>query len=304
MFLTIDSLKSISAFMVLEAIISPKTSRKNPWIIAALSFLFVTIGILASDFLGIEKSIMAITLTAIPAVPFLWRLFDFEEEETEQNIVLGSRTIARHLPIILVMSMFFIGLIAGFVFWNIALPSDKSEQLFEVQLNELRNIGAVSGRAISVNEPNNLSAQAVSFNDERFTSTFEMLFFHNLGVLLIILLFSLLYGAGAVLVFVWNASIIGTFIATYAKKAAVGAAGSLLSGVGISTLSLVPHGSFELLAYLIASLGGGILSSAITREAHKTNSFMLVMHDALKLTAVAIIFLAIGAFIEAGAIVG
>ncbi len=297
--------------MVLEAIISPKTSRKNPWIIAVLGFVFVTIGILASDFLGIEKSIMAITLTSIPAVPFLWRLFDFEEEETEQNIVLGSRTIARHLPIILVMSMFFIGLIGGFVFWNLALSTEQSNQIFEVQLNELRNIGAVSARAISINEPSEaanfnepLSGRAVAFNDDRFTSTFEMLFFHNLGVLLIIILFSLLYGAGAVLVFVWNASIIGTFIATYAKNAAAGAAVSLLSSVGISALSLVPHGSFELLAYLIAALGGGILSSAITREAHKTNSFMLVMHDCLKLTAVAIILLAIGAFIEAGAIVG
>ena len=298
--------------MVLEAIISPKTSRKNPWIIAILAFVFVTIGVLASDYLGIEKSIMAITLTAIPAVPFLWRLFDFEEEETEQSIVLGSRTIARHLPIILVMSMFFIGLIGGFVFWNIALPSDKAEQLFEVQLNELRNIGAVSGKAISTNEPNEaanfnepLSGRAVfPIDNNRFTSTFEMLFFHNLGVLLIILLFSLLYGAGAVLVFVWNASIIGTFIATYAKNAAAGVGVSLISSVGVSALSLVPHGSFELLAYLIAALGGGILSSAITREAHKTNSFMLVMHDCLKLTAVAIIFLAIGAFIEAGAIVG
>ncbi len=303
--------------MVLEAIISPKTARQKPWLIAVLAFVFVTIGILASDFLGIQKSIMAITLIAIPAVPFLWRLFDFEEAETEQSVVLGSRTIARHLPIILVMSMFFIGLIAGFVFWNIALPTEKSNQIFEVQLNELNNIGAASGKAISAepggqtgsnsgrDDAGTLSGKAISsIGDQRFTDTFEMLFFHNLGVLLIILLFSLLYGAGAVLVFVWNASIIGTFIATYAKKAAVGAAGALLGGVGASALSLVPHGSFELLAYLIAALGGGILSSAVTREAHKTNSFMLVMHDALKLTAVAIIFLAIGAFIEAGAIVG
>ena len=230
----------------------------------------------------------------MPAVPFIWRLFDFEEAETEQNIVLGSRTIARHLPVILVMSMFFIGLIAGFVFWYFALPSEKTNEVFEVQLKELKTIGASSsGRAV------------FAISDQRFSDTFEMLFFHNLGVLLIILLFSLLYGAGAVFVFTWNASIIATFIGNYARTMASGASlTGLIAGIGTSALSLVPHGSFELLAYLIAALGGGILSSAITREIHKTNSFMLVMHDALKLTAVAVIFLAIGAFIEAGAIVG
>ncbi|MFH1247245.1 MAG: hypothetical protein V1644_02590, partial [Candidatus Micrarchaeota archaeon] len=212
--------------MVLEAIITPKTARKQPWLIAILAFVFVTIGILAADFLGIEKSIIAITLIAIPAVPFIWKLFDFEEEETEQNIVLGSRTIARHLPVILVLSMFFIGLVAGFVFWFFALPTEKTNQIFEVQLNELKNIGAISGKAV------------FAIGDEKFTETFEMLFFHNLGVLLIILLFSLLYGAGAILVFVWNASIIATFIATYANRVAAGAAMSILGGIGTSALSL------------------------------------------------------------------
>jgi len=278
--------------MVLESIVSPKDARKNSWKITLLAFVFVSIGILSADYLGIQKSIVAITLASIPAFPFVWRLFDFEEEETEKTIVLGSRTIARHLPVIIVLSMLFIGLIAGFVFWYFALPADKTAEIFSVQLNELKTIGVTSGKAI------------FNVNDGRFLETFEMLFFHNFGVLLIILLFSLLYSSGAVFVFVWNASIIGTFIASYAKAAESGTFISLIGGIGASALGLFPHGSFELLAYLIAALAGGILSSAITREVHKSSTFMLVIHDSIKLTAIAVICLAIGAFIEAGAIVG
>lgn len=279
--------------MVLEAIVSPKKARQSPWIIAILAFIFVSAGILAADFLGIEPSIMMITFVSVPSIPFIWRLFDYEEAETEKNVVMGSRTVARHLPVILVLSMFFIGLIAGFVFWYFALPPDKVAQMYEVQITELKGIGVFSGQA------------TYSLTNPHFLETFEMLFFHNLGVLLIIVVFSLLYGAGSVLVLVWNSAIIGVFIAQYAKMVTTGGSFySLLGNIGTGALGLVPHGSFELLAYLVAALAGGILSSSVTREGYKTNTFILVLHDTIKLSAIAIILLAIGAFIEAGAIAG
>ncbi|MFH1100284.1 MAG: stage II sporulation protein M [Candidatus Micrarchaeota archaeon] len=280
--------------MVLESIVSPKDARKNTWKIALLAFVFVSIGIIAADFLGVYTSIIALTLIAIPAVPFIWRLFESEEDEIERTVVLGSRTIARHFPTILIMSMLFIGLIAGFVFWFLVLPSDKTNTVFEVQLNELKAVGASTGQVI------------LSFNNEKFLETFEMLFFHNLGVLLIILFFSLLYGAGAVFVFVWNASIIGVFIGKYALAAAAGASdlSAIIGGIATSALGLFPHGSFELIAYLLGALAGGILSSAITRVVQKSDSFIVVMQDSIKLTAISLICLAIGAFIEAQAIAG
>ncbi len=279
--------------MVLETIISPKTARKHSWQIAILAFIFTSIGIFAANYLGIYQSIVAITLVSMPAVPFVWRLFDFEEEETEKGVVMGSRTIARHLPVIMVLSMLFIGLIAGFVFWYFALPAEASKTIFEVQNTELANIGVNTGKTI------------FAIAQDKFLDTFEMLFFHNFGVLLIILLFSILYSSGAVFVLVWNASIIGAFIGNYAKAVSQGSnVVALLGGIGTSALGLFPHGSFELLAYLTAALAGGILSSAITREVHKSNAFILVLHDSIKLTAISIILLAIGAFIEAGTIVG
>ncbi len=278
--------------MVLETIISPKTARKHSWQIAILAFIFTSIGIFAANYLGIHQSIVAITLVSMPAVPFVWRLFDFEEEETEKGVVMGSRTIARHLPVIMVLSMLFIGLIAGFVFWYFALPAEASKTIFEVQNTELANIGVSSGKAI------------FSIAQDKFLDTFEMLFFHNFGVLLIIVLFSILYSSGAVFVLVWNSSIIGAFIGNYAKAVSQGSnIFAILGGIGTSALGLFPHGSFELLAYLTAALAGGILSSAITREVHKSNSFILVLHDSIKLTAISIILLAIAAFIEAGTIV-
>ncbi len=281
--------------MVLEAIITPKEARKKPWFIALLGFVFVSIGLWAADFIGVYKSILAITLVSVPAVPFVWRLFDFEEEEVERNVVLGSRTIARHAPVMLVLAAFFIGLIAGFTFWYIMLPGDKVTGLFEVQTSELNNIKG------SVSLSGNALLATIDGNG-RFLEVFEKVFLHNLGVLAIILLFSLLYGAGAVLVFVWNASIIAAFIGNYAKTS--GANVSLITGILQGALGLLPHGSFELMAYLIAALAGGIISSAVTREAHKSSTLMLVIHDGIKLTALSILFLAIGAIIESGAIVG
>lgn len=279
--------------MVLEAIVNPRDARGNPWKIAVLAFAFVTIGLWSADFLGVYKSIIAITLIAVPAAPFLWRLFDYEEDEVEISTVLGTRTIMRHLPVIIVLVSFFVGLIAAFTFWYLALPTEKAASLFEVQNNELNNIrGGVTGLAVNTN-PEQVN---------QVLEIFEKIFLHNLGVLSIILLFSLLYGAGAVLVFVWNASIIAAFIGNYAR--ASGASVSLVTGIASGALGLLPHGSFELLAYLIAALAGGIVSSAVVHQAHKSSTMLLVLHDGAKLTAVSIILLAIGAIIESGAIVG
>ncbi|HII39503.1 TPA: hypothetical protein HA318_05905, partial [Candidatus Micrarchaeota archaeon] len=79
---------------------------------------------------------------------------------------------------------------------------------------------------------------------------------------------------------------------------------SVLAGASAGFLGLIPHGTFELLAYLVAALAGGILSSAIIRRANAERRWGSVFRDIVKLSAVAIIFLVLGAAIEASSIVG
>ncbi|MBI5228556.1 stage II sporulation protein M [Candidatus Micrarchaeota archaeon] len=277
--------------MVLESILSPESAERNPLKIALLSVIFVSVGIFSSIFIGYPNGFLLVALVAVPSVPLILNLFNYEEEGIEEGSVWGSRIAARHLPIVVVLIAYFGGLLIGFGFWYIILPDETGNSLFAVQINELKNIGGSFG---------SVGGYAVKMDS---VSAFELIFMHNLEVLAFILLFSILYGSGAVFVLIWNASVVSVFIVNMGKQFVLHEAPqfSLISGLSYGILGLIPHGTFELLAYLVGALAGGILSSAIVRKAYLRGEFATVMRDIAKLAAWAIIFLAIGAVIESQA---
>jgi len=268
--------------LVLEELIDAEAARKNPLAIIALSAAFASIAVLVVQFIdfGNSSDLLLLVFTIIPSIPFLLNLVKYGEREArEAKQFLGSTTLARHAPAIIALSAFFLGLTLAFTVWYIVLPAQESEKLFAIQKSELESVRAVS------------SQLAGAFLNAKFLNAFELIFLHNLQVLLLAVGFSLLYGAGAVFILVWNASIIGVFLGGITKTG-----GSLLASS--SALGILPHGFFELLAYSTGALAGGILSHAmVTRKINKLE-FFHVVYDAAKLTAWAILFLAVAAFIE------
>jgi len=271
--------------MVLETIISPRYARENSWSIAALGAVFVSlaVGIVHWFGLGSQSSLLMMVFVIIPSIPFLVDLIQFQEAETKRTAgkFFGSQTLARHAPMIAVMFSFFIGLTAAFTFWYAVLPESTSSLLFNTQVSELAAVrGSFSGMAVEAIESKMLVA-------------FETIFLHNLEVLLLILAFSMLYGAGAIYVLIWNASVIGVFLGNIAKSGQI--------GMGIA--GIVPHGVFELLAYTTAALAGGILSRVIVLRRLRVIEEHQTVYDVAKLAGWAIIFLALGAFIESTGVI-
>lgn len=290
--------------MVLEAMVSPKKAERNPPFIILLGFLFVTVSVwLTTAVLDLEpKSLLMIMFVVIPALPFTLALFQADEEQLEQEKVLGSRTLAKHFSTLIVLLALFLGLIIGFAFWYLALPQDQSAKLFELQLNELRGIkaigGTLGGKILAAVE--RLSGLAVS---QAFSPTFEFIFMHNLWVLFLIIAFSVVYGAGSVFVITWNASVVGVFLGNFAKQYVLHQSTySLASGVGVGILGLLPHGTFELLSYSIGALAGGVLSTALVRGNFGAR-FVEILRDIAKMIAWAVVLLAVGALIESKAII-
>src|SRR3989338_3698019 len=128
--------------MVLESLLSPESAEASPSKIMLLSFIFVSLGIWLAEFFKIQPlSIMTIVFTVIPSVPLLLKLYDFEEEKVAHGArVLGSRTLARHAQVLVVLVSYFVGLTIAFTFWYIALPQEKSAEHFPIQLDELKRI--------------------------------------------------------------------------------------------------------------------------------------------------------------------
>lgn len=67
---------------------------------------------------------------------------------------------------------------------------------------------------------------------------------------------------------------------------------------------MLPHGTFELLAYLCIAIAGGILSESLLHQKYRNPEFLVIIYDITKLASWGLLFLAAGAFIEGSALAG
>jgi uncharacterized membrane protein SpoIIM required for sporulation len=135
----------------------------------------------------------------------------------------------------------FFGIFLAFVLWSSILPFDRSVDYFSSQIKILEGVNS--------DRPEQISAKAFSPGEN-----LSIILNNNFKVLFMSLAVSLIYGAGAILVLTWNASVLGFVI------------GSGLRNYGIFNSPAVfakylLHGIPEMMAYFIAILVGGMIYS-------------------------------------------
>jgi uncharacterized membrane protein SpoIIM required for sporulation len=257
--------------MVLERLISLRTAVRNPLAMMIVGGL-VSLSCLVISFLVFNESVGVFTtfLITIAMTPFMVNLLRWEEEETEQEIAKrrDMNFLSRHKDVLMIYVAFFVGMILSLSLAYIALPSETVEQIFSDQINE---INLIRGQFLSM-------------------GLFQRIVLNNISVLLISFLFSFLFGAGAIFILSWNASVLSTAIGLATKT--IGG----VHGFPLAVLVFFPHGSLEILAYFIGAIAGGIVSAAVARSHSK--HFWDVVKDGLKLVAVAMVLLLIAGMIE------
>ena len=137
-------------------------------------------------------------------------------------------------------------------------------------------------------------------------STFSKILFNNIKVLSFAVLFAFVYGAGAIFILTWNASVIGTAIGSFIRSNLSQYAGllgfekfsSYFNVVSIGLLRYILHGIPEILAYFYGGLAGGIISVAIIKKHYKDEKFSHILFDISELLIISISFLLVAAFIE------
>lgn len=154
------------------------------------------------------------------------------------------------------------------VFSYMLLPQNVVESVFNDQVSEINAIRA------------NIA----------FLAPFQKIVVNNFGVLFLSFLFSFLFGAGAVFILAWNASVLAAAIGIAAKQFGG------VKGLPLAIAVFFPHGSLEILAYFIGGIAGGLVSTVVLRKHSK--KFWFVIQDSLQLMIVAAILLVVAGFIE------
>ncbi|MFH0837315.1 MAG: hypothetical protein V1870_04250, partial [Candidatus Aenigmatarchaeota archaeon] len=175
--------------MVLEAILNPKRAENRPWMVLLLSMLLTTLAIfLANMLFPSQASILSVAFIAMFFIPFFQRLFRFEEKKDEliaRKQMKYDNIFKRHQKAIYVYGMFFIGIIIVYTLVFTFLPGLGN--VFSLQVDWFKGYATTD-------------AQFVKY------------FFNNTQVMLIFFVLSVIFGAGAVFILSWNASVIAVYI--------------------------------------------------------------------------------------------
>jgi uncharacterized membrane protein SpoIIM required for sporulation len=260
---------------------------------SAIALLFVDWIFLRDTVLSQYSSILIITFATLFCIPFMYFLVSLEEAK-DIRIKAERALIKEHGRAVAALVYLFLGFIVAFSILYMIMPQAITAQNFKAQVEQY----------CAINMPQNFDKCLKQYgiaNTLTFTGRAAAMASGNLGhflniltnniyVLIFILVFSLAFGAGAIFILAWNASVIAAAIGLFTN--------AQLNSLHIGLMRYLVHGIPELAAYFIAALGGGILSIAIIKHDFRHEQFWCVLRDSVDLIIVAIIILIIAALIE------
>ena len=266
--------------MVLESLLNPLKAERKPWEMLFIGFLYSSIAILLSLWIFRDQaSLVMVFFTVMACVPIVYNTMKLEE--SKDLVISKERTLLKeHNKAIIFLMFLFGGMTLAFVAWYVFLPLDTMNLVFGKQTATIQAIN-----------------NQVSGNAYQEFSTFSKILLNNIRVLAFAILFAFVYGAGAIFILTWNASVIGTAIGNFIKTN-LSTYSSYFNVASVGLLRYAVHGVPEIVAYFYGGLAGGIISVAIIKKHYKNKKFSHVIFDVSELLVISIAFLIIAAFLE------
>jgi uncharacterized membrane protein SpoIIM required for sporulation len=275
---------------MLEAIINPRKTEHRQWrmffvglIYASLSLLLVHWFFSADFALSKASGMLVVAFCIMFSLPYMYFIIK-KEEKADEEVEGAFKVWKVHEDAIFALMWLFLGFVVAFSFWHIVLHDSN---LLNFQINTY----------CQINNPDEIETCIAhyTFNSEatgaatkplRFLSIVE----NNVYVMIFTLLFSLIFGAGAIFILVWNASVIAAAIGIFTQYRIV--------ELPLGIFRYMLHGGFEIAAYFITALAGGIFGVGALRHGFKDPKFMRVVENVVILLFTAILVLIIAALIE------
>lgn len=240
--------------------------------------------IIASLLFPQDPALVAVAFTALLLLPELYKIFSIEErQERMEKRVTFKNLIKDDWDVIKIYLFLFVGILLVYAIATMAMPSFQTNTLFREQL-EIRLGQGFAGNAV-----------LGTFSSDLFWSLLN----NNFFVMLACFMLALLTGDGAIFLIVWNASVWGTIFGYTARAA------SSFSGESVYTLFakimvvVTPHMMIEATCYILAAIAGAVISKDVILEEFASDRFMEVFGFNIYLLLFAVLFLILGAGVEA-----
>jgi uncharacterized membrane protein SpoIIM required for sporulation len=278
---------------MLEMLINPQKAERQPWEMFFIGAFYATVSLLivkwifsGDPVLSKYTGILVVTFCVMFSIPFVYVSFK-NEEQKDLEIEGFTRLIKEHSKALLYLMFLFLGFIVAFSFWYIVF--EDGNQSFRAQIETY----------CMINKPAHFEECVSEYGIQHITKTTAFLtakdkivniFANNIYVLIFTLVFSLIFGAGAIFILAWNASVIAAAIGIFSK--------SDLANLPLGLARYMIHGIPEIGAYFAGALAGGIVSIAIIKHDIHTEKFWVILQDSLNLIILSVIILFMAALIE------
>jgi uncharacterized membrane protein SpoIIM required for sporulation len=236
----------------LRVLVDPKEAEGHPAEMFFVGFAYSILSVILSLIIFKQAiDIVMVTITVVASLPIVYSVIKLEAKE---DVYSNSeyKLLKHHKKALKAFLFLFLGFVAGFLLWFVVLSPAKSQELFNMQLNTITQVNSPTG----------------NFNSD--SGIVGKIFFNNIKILLFSTLFSLIFGAGAIFILTWNASVMAAAVGSFIKnEIALLATGSKIAYFGIfgaGLLKYMTHGLPEIVFYFTGGLAGGILFNALVRK--------------------------------------
>lgn len=276
---------------MLESIINPKRLVKGEWKMFFVGLVYASLSILLVKWFFINDAVLSnyagmlvVTFCVMFSLPFMYYIIKREEREDEQvEGLLGVWKV--HSDAIYALMWLFLGFVVAFAFWHVVL---QDTTLFNAQLETY----------CMINSPGNVEKCVETYSITQSPATGAVtktdrlisIFINNVYVMIFTLLFSLIFGAGAIFVLAWNASVIAAAIGVFTRYN--------LMEIPIGVGRYMIHGVPEIAAYFITALAGGIFGVGFLRHGMRDQKMLKIIENVVILLFIALVFLVVAAIVE------
>src|SRR3989344_266052 len=279
---------------MLEMIINPKEAEKGPWkmffiglIYASLSLLLVHWFFSNDPDLSKASGMIVVIFSIMFTLPFMY--FLIKREEIEDEHIEGFFGVWKHhSDAIYALMWLFLGFIIAFSFWQVVL---QDANLLNFQVSTYCRINSPGNMEECIQKNTFVDEKGVGITGQFTKGTrFLLILENNVFVMIFTLIFSLIFGAGAIFILIWNASVIAAAVGIFAEYQ--------LAEMPLGILRYMLHGFPEIAAYFITALAGGIFGVGAIRHGVIDRRFLKVIENSIILLFIAIGVLVIAAIIE------
>jgi len=259
---------------MLNILFNPLKAERHPLELFLVGIFYSSLSVILGVWIFNKSASLAIVFLTVISCLYIVQGAIRIEEKKEKNYLSERWILNEHKRVMFMILSLFLGFTVSFMLWSFFLPPEITETVFSLQKVSVEQIKAITGNTI-------------------FEGPVIKIFLNNINIVFISLVFALFYGAGAVYILTWNASVMGYVMGTLARET-----------VGLTAIPLVMtkyflHGIPEMIAYILAAISGGILYFAFIKgDLTKKDRVKRILMDVFVLVLLSIFLLFISVLIE------